>query len=249
MNVNVNVDTTGLERMLKGIRREDMPKAVRNTLRDIMKDTKKREVVEMRRVFHKPTPAVIKGLRITKLPEVGDLTGELGFTDVLGPQGQMIINTLSPHVPGLQNTRNRKGMEIALTARGLMRADQYLVPSKTMKLNPHGNVRGSLASKMLNDIGVFSGRSGFSSTTKATKVKYIWNEVRARGGGTVKGIWLKSKATKKSKLKLQMLVVDSKPRYAKRFRFHQVAKSWANKVAPAFARKSVDHYITKKYGR
>ena len=245
----MKVDTTGLEKMLKGIQRKDMPKAVRNTLRDIMKDTRKREIVEMRRVFDKPTPAVIKGLRFTRLPEVQDLSGELGFTDVLGPQGQMIINTLSPHVPGLQNTRNRKGMEIALTARGLMRADQYLVPSRTVKLNRYGNVPGSTASKMLNDIGAFGGRSGFTSTTRSSKVKYIWNEVRARSGGTVKGIWLKSKVTKKSKLKLQMLVVDSKPRYAKRFRFHQVAESWGNKVAPRFARKSVDHYITKKYGR
>jgi len=46
-----------------------------------------------------------------------------------------------------------------------------------------------------------------------------------------------------------MLVVDAKPRYAKRFRFHQVAESWSKKVASVFARKSVDHYITKKYGR
>jgi len=245
----VKVDTTGLEKMLKGIQRKDMPKAVRNTLRDIMKDTRKREVVEMQRVFDRPTPVVKKSLRFTKLPEVEDLSGELGFTDVLGPQGQMIINTLSPHVPGLQNTRNRKGMEVALTARGLMRADQYLVPSRTMNLNRYGNVPGGTASKMLNDIGVFAGRSGFSSTTKATKVKYIWNEVRTRGGGTVKGIWLKSKVTKKSTLKLQMLVVDAKPRYAKRFRFHQVAESWSKKVASVFARKSVNHYITKKYGR
>jgi len=245
----VKVDTTGLEKMLKGIQRKDMPKAARNTLRDIMKNTRKREVVEMRRVFHKPTPVVMKNLRFTRLPEVDDLSGELGFTDVLGRQGQMIINTLSPHIPGLQDTRNRKGMEVALTARGLMRADQYLVPSRTMRLDRYGNIRGSLASKMLNDIGVFTGRSGFSSATGSSKVKYIWNEVRTRSGGTVKGIWLKSKATKKSKLKLQMVVVDSKPRYAKRFRFHQVAESWGDKVAPHFARKSVDHYITKKYGR
>jgi len=249
MNVNVKVDTTGLEKMLKGIRRKDMPKAVRNTLRDIMKDTKKREIVEMRRVFDKPTPVVLKNLWFPRWPEVQDLNGELGFTDVLGHQGQMIINTLSPHIPGLPNTRNRKGMEIALTARGLMRANQYLVPSRTMKLNQYGNIPGKKASKMLNDIGAFAGRSGFSSTTKSSKVKYIWNEVRARGGGTVKGIWLKSKVTKKSTLKLQMLVVDSKPRFAKRFRFHQVAESWAKKVAPHFARKSVNHYITKKYGR
>jgi len=245
----VKVDTTGLEKMLKGIQRKDMPKAARNTLRDIMKDTRKREVVEMQRVFDRPTPVVKKNLRFTRLPEVEDLSGELGFTDVLGPQGQMIINTLSPHVPGLQNTRNRKGMEVALTARGLMRADQYLVPSRTMRLDRYGNVRGSLASKMLNDIGVFAGRSGFSSTTSSSKVKYIWNEVPTRGGGTVKGIWLKSKVTKKSTLKLQMLVVDSRPRYAKRFRFHHVAESWGAKVASVFARKSVTHYITKKYGR
>jgi len=118
-----------------------------------------------------------------------------------------------------------------------------------MRLDRYGNVRGSLASKMLNDIGVFAGRTGFSSTTSSSKVKYIWNEVQTRGGGTVKGIWLKSKVTKKSTLKLQMLVVDSRPRYAKRFRFHQVAESWGAKVASVFARKSVNHYITKKYGR
>lgn len=247
--LTAKLDTRGLERMLRELRTKDVPKAARNTLRDVMKDTIKREQQEMRKVFSNPTPLVVNGIRITKLPQTNDLTGELGFKDVYGKRGEAVLNAVTPHIPGYKATRGKKGMEAALIRMDLMTENQYLVPSRTMRLNKYGNVTGATASKMLNDLHAFRKVAGYTSETSKAKTKYVWGEVHAKGGGTVKGIWLRSKFYGRRSGALQMLVVDRTPTYAKRFRFHQVARSWAGKRMPYFARKTVEHYITRKYGR
>ena len=241
--MSVKVEMTGLESMMRDIKRKDMPRAVRNTLRDIMKDTMKREQREMRSVFKNPTRLILNGQRITKLPQDKDPSGEMGFKDVYGRKGEAILNALSPHIPGYQSTRNQKGMAVALTAMGLMTRNQYLVPSKTMRLNKFGNITGAAASKMLNDVGASKNRTG------TAKTRYIWGEVQKKGGGTVKGIWLASRFRNQQGGALQMVVVDKKPSYSKRFRYKEVARSWGDRRAPYFARETVNYYITKKYGR
>lgn len=245
----IKVDTSGLDRMLKGIQRKDMPRAMRNTLKDVIRDTNRRERQEIKRVFKKPTTPVLNGVRIIEMPEINKPWGEIGFRDDFGRHGHAVLRAVSPHIPGEPRTREQKGMASALTHMGLMKSDEYLVPSRTMKLNKYGNITGSMASKMLNDIGAFRSRSGFASTTMPGKVKWMWKEVRSRKGGTVKGIWDKSKFQKKRHGALAMLVVKGSPTYAKRFRFREVARSHSEKAKPYFARKTVDYYITKKYGR
>lgn len=245
----IKVDTSGLDRMLKGIQRKDMPLAMRNTLRDVMNDTRLRERQEIKRVFKKPTTPVLNGVRVTERPETNKPWGRLGFRDDFGKYGHAVLRAVSPHIPGEPNTRNQKAMASGLTQMGLMKSDEYLVPSRTMKLNKFGNITGNMASKMLNDIGAFRSSSGFTSTTMPGKVKWIWKEVRSRKGKPLKGIWDKAKLQKKRPGALAMMVVKGSPTYAKRFRFREVARSHSEKAKPYFARKTVDYYITKKYGR
>ena len=234
----MKVDTTGLEKMLKGIQRKDLPKAVRNTLRDIMKDTIRRESTEISRVFDRPVAAVKRGVRIKERPETGSPWGSIGFSESFGKLGKAVLRAVSPHIPGEPATRNQKGMASALTSMGLMERGQFLVPSRSMKLNVSGNITPGMARKML-----------LSVSRPSASGKWIWAVRRTKSGGTVAGIWDKKKLLARSGDALKMMVVDATPRYAKRFRFHQVAESWGKKVAPQFARKSVDYYITKKYGR
>lgn len=249
--ITATIDQRGLEKMLSQIKRHDMPRAVRNTMRDIMKDTMRRERKEMQLIFKNPTKQILNAQRITEMPRDDDPSGEMGFRKDFGARGEAIINTLAPHIPGYRAGRDAKGMEVALRADGKMDADEYLVPSRTMKLNKFGNITGHMASKMLSDIGTSERNTSVRSTTKKTKSRFVWAEVKGKRG-QVRGIWETKKLYKPGKIQLGalwMVVVRKQPTYGKRFRYKELARIWGNRSKAYFARKTVDYYITRKYGR
>lgn len=241
-----NIDTSGLEKRLRSLRKNEFPTAMRNTINDLMRDVIKREQKEVERVFDRPTSLVRNAFRIKNKATKKRLHGAVWIKDVHGRGGNALLNTLTPHIPGHPALREAKGMERSLRNAGLMRSDQYLMPSRTMRLNAAGNVSGSVASKMLNDIQAFRGVSGFTSETKSAKVRYVWGHAKARSGGLVTGIWLKTRFQKGTPGALQMVVVDTAPRYSKRFKFYSVAKSWAMKRGPHHAKLAVKHSIRRR---
>lgn len=234
----LRLDVSGLNelraRMRKFSRRE-VETALRNTINDTARDVQKREEDEVAAVFDRPTPIVRRAFFVRKASRER-LEAEVRIKDVFGNFGQAIPNTLEPHIPGFPATRNPKGMERALQRRGLMRRGQYLVPSRTMRLNRYGNVPGSTASKMLNDLGVFRGIAGFNSSTGEAKTKYLWGTASG-----VTGIWLRTRFQRHQPGALQMLVVNTQPTYRKRFKFYQVGRDHAAKVMPNHARDALAH--------
>jgi hypothetical protein len=186
-------------------------------------DVRERERVEVQRVFDRPTPLVKNAFRLKKKATKTDLEASVWIKDVYGRDGEALLNTLTPHIPGRPRTRAAKGMERALRLAGLLKPTQYLVPSRTMRLNRYGNVTGKTASKMLNDLHAFAGVSGFTSETGERKRKYMWGTVKTRSGGQVSGIWDEKKLRKGTPGGLMMLAVDKTPAYRKRFQFYLVA--------------------------
>jgi len=193
---------------------------------------------KMRAVFDRPTPLVLRGLTLKKKATKASLEATVGFDDRFGRGGYAVESALAPHIPGFPRTRNRKGMERALFHARLITSNQYLVPSRTMKLNKYGNITGAIASKMLNDIGAFKNRSGFSSTTKAPKVRYVWATV-----GNVSGIWIGSKLRSGAPGALAMVVVNRAPTYKKRFDFDGVAQRAYDKSYKARFDAAIDQAI------
>ena len=126
-----------------------------------------------------------------------------------------------------------------------MRKNQWLVPSRTAKLDKYGNVTGPRMVKMLNDIGAIRS-SGFESRTRAKKIKWVWAETQTSTGQTVKGIWDLAKLRAYRPGALEMLVVDRRPRYGKRFHFHDIARRWAAIRAPRHARLAIQFAIKRR---
>ena len=234
-----------IERRLNAIARKQVPYATSLALNNTAKDVIKAEQDEMRRVFDRPTPFILRGLRVTKYAKKTDLQAEVGFKDVYGRSGEAVENTLKPHIPGFPATRQPKGMERQLRRRGFLGANEWLVPSRTLKLNQYGNITGPLATKMLADIGAYKGISGFDGTTKGRKAQYIWGEVKARSGGTVKGIW-KVEGGRDNYARggwsLQMVVVKQ-PHYRKRFDWSGTARETFDKCYPARFDAAMDQAI------
>ncbi|MEA3641847.1 MAG: hypothetical protein VBE63_18200, partial [Lamprobacter sp.] len=211
------------------LRTNELPTALRNATNDTARDVIKRLERETQSVFDRPTPRVKSAFFLKEKATKERPQALIAIKDVFGKDGEAIVNTLTPHIPGFDSTRRPKGMERQLRRKGLLGPGQYLVPSRTLKLDRFGNVSGAQASKMLSDINAYTAAGG-SRATGASKVRYIWGTVRPKGRAPITGIWLQSRWQARKQNALVMLAVDSKPSYAKRFRFNDVADRYAGKV-------------------
>jgi len=247
--MKASITLTGLKDVndaLRQLRTNELPTAWRNAINDTARDTIKRLERETQSVFDRPTPKVQRPFFLKEKATKERLQATIAIKDVFGKDGQAIVNTLTPHIPGFDSTRRAKGMERQLRRKGLLGPNQYLVPSRTLKLDRYGNVSGSQASKMLSDINAYTAAGG-SRATSANKVRYIWGTVRPKGSAPVTGIWLQSRWQARRPNALVMLAVDATPRYSKRFRFNDVAERYGRRVFEQHMIKAVEHAIARRY--
>ena len=242
----VTVRFDGLDRIQRALSRypAEQRKAARNALNDTARDVQKRNQKEINRVFHRPT-RIIQNAFYVKKATTENLQAEVKLKDVYGESGRAIPNTLQPHIPGYSANRSAKGMEIALRSKGLLGSNEFLVPSRTMRLDSHGNVTGATASKMLNDLWVFSNVAGFNSNTGSARSKYIWGEIMPQGKPPIKGIWLTSRFLARKPGALMMLVVQGAPSYGKRFRFFEIGNKEAKRQLPRHAQIAIEHALRR----
>ena len=214
--------------------------AMRNAINDTARDVMKREEQEIVSVFNRPTPKIQHPFFVAKATKT-NLVAEVKIKDVYGRFGNAFPNTLKPHIHGYRTTREAKGMERALRHKGLLGSDEFLVPSRTMKLNQYGNIPGAMASKMLNDLWVFHGVPGYDSDTSERKRKYMWGEVTARNGRTTKGIWDSRKFLTHQPKALLMMVVKKHPTYTKRFDFFRIGQDEVKRAIKIHATSALQH--------
>ena len=236
-----------ITRQLGQLTRTELPTALRNATNDTARDVIKRLERETKSVFDRPTPKTLKPLFLKDKATKERPEATIDIKDVFGKDGQAIINTLTPHIPGEPAHRKPKGMEKHLRRNGLLGPNQFLVPSRTAKLDRHGNIPGSQASKMLSDLNSYAYNPDIASqATHASKVRYIWGSVKPKGGKPITGIWLRSRWQARKPGALVMLVVDGAPTYGKRFHFDQIAKSYSFKVFPKHMRLAIEHALRRR---
>jgi hypothetical protein len=258
--MSASIEISGIEeiqRMFSAFTGPEMKTAMRNTLNDTAFDARKALSASIKRIFPTAIPQVVKSPYVVKATKenlaakvvIGRESISMAELSAgyRGVDADVLRNALEPHIPGFSQNRHQKGMERKLIAAGLMREGQYLVPSRTMKLNKYGNVPGSVATKMLSDIGAYHGMAGAPGTTRGPKVKYIWGTVQARNGGTITGIWLQSGfRVAKTGTALQMLVVNKAPVYRKVFDFHRIGLEAGRTVMLQHASKAVDFVLMRR---
>lgn len=246
MRASIRIEgLTEVSQALAMLRASEIPTAQRNAVNDTARAVIKRLELETKRVFDRPTPKTQRAFFLKTKATKERPEALIAIKDVFGKDGQAIINTLTPHIPGFDSTRRAKGMERQLRRKGLLGPNQYLVPSRSLKLDRYGNVSGSAASKMLSDINAYTAAGG-SRATGAAKVRYIWGTVRPRGGRPITGIWLQSRWQARKPNALVMLAVDAKPRYAKRFKFNEVADRYGRRVFLKHMTAAVEHAIARR---
>lgn len=245
MNVTIHIDTSQAFAKLRRLRADVIPTAARNALRDTARDVVAREKLEISNVFKGPVPLIQNSPRVEKRAEKTDLTTSIWLKDVYKNKYgiDIVKTTLSQHIPGHPETRHHKGMESWLIRKGYMTASQWLMPTRNAPLDANGNIPGSVATKMLADIGVFppgGAGLGWEGNTKRKPIKWIWRSID-RGGKKLQGIWSKD-------MKLAMVVVNKTPTYGKRFHFKEVGLSWASKRLPEQIRISLAYHLGRGGG-
>lgn len=185
-------------------------------------------------VFDKPTPFTLNALKITHWPTKQEPYLDLGLKETPSKDVTIQGNTLMPHIPGFASHRQHKGMERWLRGGGFLEPGQWLVPARTFKFNRFGNVPGPTAQKMLADVDAYS-RTQYRAPIKKTgpkKGKYIWGTLTSRRGRPFSGIFEVTGGNRnweRGRWKLQMVAVDKRPSYDKRFNYVGVAQRYADR--------------------
>jgi len=233
----INVEVKGLKELqakMSDFAKNQMPAGIMFGLSTLGRGLLAEEKRVMSGVFDKPTPFTLNAIKINHWPKKHELWIDLGLKEIPSKDVTIQGNTLMPHIPGFASHRQRKGSERWLRAAGLMGEGQWLVPARTFKLNQFGNVPGPVAQKMLADVDAYS-RAQYRAPIKKTgakKGKYIWGTMTSRRGRPFSGIFEVTGGNRnweRGRWKLQMVAVDKRPGYDKRFNYVGVAQRYADR--------------------
>lgn len=233
----LNVEVRGLKDLqakMSDLAKTQLPAGIMFGLAKIGRGVLTEERRVMKGVFDRPTPYMLNSLRINHWPKKTEPWIDLGLKDTPSRDVSIQANILEPHIPQFPTWRNRKGAEKWLRQGGFMRNDQWLMPARTFRFNQYGNVPGPTMGKMLADLGAYQ-RAQYNSPIKKTGVKkgkYIWGTLTSRKGKLFEGIFEVEGGNRnweRGKWKLQMVVVDKRPNYDKRFNYMGVAQRYADR--------------------
>ena len=207
-------------------------------LTNAMKDARTAEVETMGSVFDRPTRYTLNSLQVVPATKT-NLRAELRPKEF---GGRPAWKYLGPEIEG--GPRRHKGFERALIARGLLRSNEYVVPSENLKLDANGNVPGSVITQILSALG--ASRDGHQNTTKKSakrKREYNRSYVVIRGRGQ-DGIYIRQ-----GRFRVLVMLFVGAPKYSPRFPFYERARE----VVPAAFNKHFllgwERFVLKDFKR
>lgn len=215
IDVRSNVDM--LLRRLGEYQHESAPFWTAYALTKTAEDIKASEIEVISEVFDRPTRFTLNSLYV-KPATKRDLRATVMFKEGFGSVPAW--RYLGPQVMG--GPRDKKSHERALERAGIIADDEYCVPGKGVKLDAHGNVSGSLITRMLSSLG--ANPDPMSNTTERSKRR---NPKRGtffvlRGHRSAPdGIYERRSG---ARALVATLIFVRQPRYDKRFPFHETAQ-------------------------
>lgn len=238
LDVRSNVDT--LLRRLGEIQNESVPFWTAYALTKTAEDIKDREVEVMAEVFDRPTRFTLNALYV-KPASKRDLTAVVMFKEGFGSVPAW--RYLGPQVMG--GPRDKKSHERALERSGIISADEFCVPGRGVKLDSHGNMSGSLITRILSSLG--ANPDPHSNTTARSKRRNPnrtnFFVLRAHGRAP-DGVY----ESKGSRTLVPVLLFVRQPQYRARFPFYETARLiFAQNFARHF-RDAVTRYPNRKTG-
>lgn len=243
MSMALKIDTSDLDEKFK--RLLEMPqlieKAVVGAVSETVNDMYDAAVKEMRLVFDRPTPWLERGI-IKALPygkdrqvggrRLGQSISDSGLYFEEFGKGLSQNDVIRPHVYG--GARKKKPNEKGLASVGAFTSNgQYAIMARGYPKDKHGNIPGSVYSRMLADLGAIpTARAGKKREGKPAKFFVMRNEsgqeyIAERVGDDLRPV---------------LIFVDS-VNYKKRYDFHRVGKTQIAVSLPLHFNRILNRYL------
>ena len=233
--ITIKTDFKAALKMLKNVS-DSIPSITAKSLTQVAKITQKETYAEMRSNFDRPTPFVMRGLRI-KVAEKTDSPIEAQvFVKDFPIAGHKLVS--DQYQSGLASSighefgggaRQRKLLEIRLQRHGFITSSEYLVPGQAAKLDAYGNMSRGQIQQILSQIGVTqAGADNLASQSKRSQRSQkkagtiFWSDGSRRGhnGNLPKGAWVSTNGGLRIKA---LLIVVRKPQYKQRIDMQAIA--------------------------
>lgn len=181
--IKVNIETDGLLRLKAEI--EGKAKQVRfaqeRALNAAAYKAKQATVKEMSRVFDKPTPWVLGGIRYTKAERKTQtvMSSTVGFDYWGNKQLVTVAHTLKAQIYG--NARKLKRFEVALQRIQILPHGRIAVPGEAAQMDQYGNMKASQINQILAWFRGFREQGYQANMTEETRAR------RKKGTKTKRG--------------------------------------------------------------
>jgi hypothetical protein len=227
---------------------KDAPFITAYALTMTAKDIVAAQKASMAEVFDRPTGYTLNSLKVKSATKT-DLQAQVFFKD---EGGTPAWRYLGPEVEG--GDRAHKSHELRLIRGGLMKAGEFVVPGKGVKLDAFGNIPGSLIEQILSQVGVAEQWSGYTAnatkkTLKRAKKRGVGRYflLRPDGSGPAMravqpGIYFRAGL----KDIVPVLLFVTPPKYRKRFPFHDIARTVFDARLLVNAQAGFEKYVSPR---
>lgn len=205
--------------------------------------------------FDRPVPYTLNSLRYGKATPAR-LFVEIRPAD-WGGKGTSAKDYLGPEIFG--GERQDKRSERALKAMGVLPDDMYTAPGRGATFDAYGNQSVGEIRQILSyfqSAQMTSGhlanmtdktRARLARGSKKTGFGYTYFAIRTHKGNLAPGIYKRMNFSVGHAIKPVLMFVK-RPRYAKRYRWHQVGRTVATQMFPRYLTQELDAMKTGKGG-
>jgi len=217
--IQIEFDMKDFLAHMTDLEKRQLPFAVMTGLNITSDEMKERLQHEMRDSFDRPTPYILKGIRI-RYARKSELFAEISLQDSLGKARPSQV--LQAEIDG--GPRRLKAFERQL-------GGKFTVPGKEMPRNAYGNLPGGLITRALNDSGLLRGkvtprtpseiqealtRLHRSKTRRGARGGSVYLLGKPGGGRLPEGVWERRKVGRYWVIRPVMVFLDRAPVYGPR---------------------------------
>jgi hypothetical protein len=247
--LNITIDTKELTRLADRaalLTEKNIRYAVAKAMTDSAKDAQARLKAETPRFVDRPTPWTLNGTYVRSAGP-NRLTAEVGFKQD-AYKGSPAGKYLNPMARGGDRSSTR--VEGVLRSGGVIKPNQFIVPTPAFRGDPFGNVPRGILTRMLSQTKAFTGplaskNASDSARSKRKRAKtgaFFAIYTKELGEGP-KGIFYRAPGAKS--FELAFGVLDDAPNYERTFPIQRILN---DEYAKAYAR-NIQTSLTKELQR
>lgn len=230
-----------LSRALRELGERQLPFALALAATKTAQDVQTKMLGIVNKVIDRPTPITLKSLYLKPATKVKP-TARVYFKDSFN-SGIPADKYMQPSVYG--GARTPKRFEKALRAKGLIGQNQFAIPTSAIQ-DQYGNVKGSLAIKVLSGLGAAETTSGVTanaSTSRRSRKKGNARKYFIAKIDNENAIWERKGFGAGEGIRPIFMITDHAPKYRVKLPFFEIAGNIVQANYAKFFDQAIDQAI------